>query len=66
MTREEIELKELLVTRSELIRFIQNGLTEKEKKSWSQIKETAKLNSIQTARDYYKAARKLIEEGFPL
>jgi hypothetical protein len=38
----------------------------KARKSWSKIQETLKLYSIQTARDYYKAASKLIEKGVSL
>jgi len=37
----------------------------KEKKSWNQIKEIAKLDGLQNARDYYNAARKCIKEGIP-
>ena len=33
-------------------------------KSWQQTKKDLGLNSIQTARDYKKAADKLIKEGF--
>jgi hypothetical protein len=35
-------------------------------KSWSKIHEALKLYSIQTARDYYKAAAKLVEQGVPM
>ncbi|MEE9122012.1 MAG: DUF6499 domain-containing protein [Syntrophobacteria bacterium] len=31
--------------------------------SWSKIQKAMDLNSIQTARDYYKAAKKLIDTG---
>lgn len=36
----------------------------KEGKSWSKIQRAMDLNSIQTARDYYKAAERLVKEGF--
>jgi len=41
-------------------------MKEKEGKSWSEIQRVLNLNSMQTARDYKKAADRLIEEGFPL
>ncbi len=34
--------------------------------SWKKIKEELKLNSIQTARNYYKAACELIEKGIDI
>jgi len=36
-----------------------------EKRSWSYINKTLKLNSLQTARNYYNAACKIIREGVP-
>lgn len=41
------------------------SLREEEKKSWSQIQKELDLNSVQTARNCYKAASKLIREGVP-
>ena len=38
----------------------------KEGTSWSKIQKAMDLNSKQTARDYYKAASKYVEDGLPL
>ena len=35
-------------------------------KSWSEIQKTLKLYSIQTARDYHEAAKKLVEKRVPM
>jgi hypothetical protein len=40
-------------------------LRAKEGRSWSYIQKELSLNALQTARDYYKAACKVIEEGIP-
>jgi hypothetical protein len=38
-------------------------MREKEKMSWSKIASTLQLNSVQTARNHYQAACRLIKEG---